>query len=236
MKRSHLLFVPMLALGAAAYGCGGGSEPTSSSSGTGGSGTTATTTTTTGEGGATTTTTTTTTTTAAGTGGSGGSPPAECSPHSGTVFAINHIFFGDTNPDGSPNKSNGWKQYGFDIDGKTSTAASVDVCQPNSGGAKSNAYPDGDNGIDNSFGHNILPMLLQFAATFPQQANQNIADGDFTVILHLTDLGAGADQTPILGRMYGSTPLGAPAKFDGTDCWPVAPETLANPSTSARPS
>ncbi len=229
MTRSVLFLVPALALAAAAYGCGGTDTGTTGSGGTGGS-TTAATTATTGQGGAggsTTTTTTTTTTTSVSTG-TGGSPPTMCSPTSGVVLAISKLYFGDTNPDDTPNKANGWKQYGYDIDGLTTTAASVDVCQPQQGGTKASAYPDGNNGIDNSFGKNILPLLLQFAPTFTSDSNKNVAAGEFTVMLHLEDLMAGTDQSPIVTKLYGSTPLGAPAKFDGTDCWPVAQESLMN--------
>ena len=63
---------------------------------------------------------------------------------SGTVLAANKLYLGEDN--------NGeWKKFGFNIDGKVSTGASVDVCKPNAGGVPGTAYPDGDNGIDKHY-------------------------------------------------------------------------------------
>jgi hypothetical protein len=51
-----------------------------------------------------------------------------------------------------------WKEIGFNLDGKVTTATSTDVCglMP---GAASAAQDDGQSGIDNSFGENICPIL-----------------------------------------------------------------------------
>jgi hypothetical protein len=45
-----------------------------------------------------------------------------------------------------------------------------------------------------------------------------------------------ANQASLTSKIYTGTPLGAPPKFDGSDCWPVAPEGLSNPNslTSAK--
>ena len=128
----------------------------------------------------------------------------------GVVLAVSKLYLGDTNRDGSPNTSNGWKDYGFNLDRKISTKESTDLCQPAGGGAPSAGYPDGNGGIDNSFGKNILPLLLQSAPTFPAQSNQNIADGSFTVILHFGGLLPAPDQVSVVTQLYGSTPPGAP--------------------------
>src|SRR5262249_29165723 len=132
-------------------------------------------------------------------------------------------------PNDVPDQVNGWKQYGFNIDGKVSTAASIDLCKPAMNAAPSTPYPDGNNGIDNSFGKNILPIFLGIMANFSDQANAGITAGQFSLILHLENLMAGPSQSPVVTKLYSTTPLGAPPKFDGTDCWPVAPEGLNNP-------
>jgi hypothetical protein len=200
---------------------GAGGATTSASTGTGGAGGGGTTTTT-GAGGSSTTTTTTTTT------GAGGSSSGDCAPLPG-AFALRKLYFGDTNPDGTPNVVNGWKQYGVNIDGKVSTAASVDLCQPISNGSKLKVYPDGNDGIDNSFGKNVLPIFLGIFADFSTQSNQGIASGAFTFLLDLEGLGAAPDQGPIVARYYEGSTLPMSPSFDGSDCWPVTPSSLVNP-------
>src|SRR5687768_1943973 len=86
---------------------------------------------------------------AGGAGGEGGS--YVCEPNEGVMLAISELRFG-------AEQVGGWKKVGMNIDGLNSTANSTDVCQPNSGGSPAYAHPDGDDGIDNSFGKNLLPM------------------------------------------------------------------------------
>src|SRR5690349_3857056 len=85
----------------------------------------------------------------AGSGGSGGAGamPVTCDKAENTVLGVSLLSFGEGD-------SGQWKTLGFDIDGLETTALSKDVCQPNAGADKSMPYPDGDKGIDNSFGHN----------------------------------------------------------------------------------
>jgi hypothetical protein len=55
-----------------------------------------------------------------------------------------------------------WASFGYDLDGKVTTATSTDVCTPY-GGAMATSQIDGMGGIDNSFGENIVPILLAVA-------------------------------------------------------------------------
>ncbi len=81
------------------------------------------------------------TSTTTGSGGSGPAPDLATTPDpaagaaapdgtGSTVVAIKKLYLGDTNRDGTANKVNGWKQYGYDLDGKASTATSTDLCKP----------------------------------------------------------------------------------------------------------
>src|SRR5262245_46802482 len=74
---------------------------------------------------------------------------------SGVVLAISKLYLGDTDRQGKKSTS-AWKGFGFNLDGKVSTAQSTDLCKPRAGGKASTSYPDGEHGIDNSFGKNIL--------------------------------------------------------------------------------
>lgn len=231
MPTSRLGVLTMSALTlaiAAAAGCGGGVESSPGTGGSGGAGTTT-------SSGTTTTTTTVTSTTSSSSSttssssssGTGGSMPV-CTPVAGTVMAVDALFLGDTDPDGTQNAS-AWAQYGFNLDGNVSTAASADHCQPYTGATKADVYPDGNDGIDNSFGKNVLPLFKMFLSTPSATVTQNIADGSFTLMIDFEGLMAGADQSPLSAKLYGGADLGMPPKFDGTDCWPVRPELLNDP-------
>jgi hypothetical protein len=65
---------------------------------------------------------------------------------------MTRVNFGD-----SPT-ADAWKQIGFNLDGKFTTATSTDVCQLVEG-AMPAAQDDGQDGIDNSFGENLCPIL-----------------------------------------------------------------------------
>jgi hypothetical protein len=139
-----------------------------------------------------------------------------------TVLAVNKLYFGE-GPNGE------WKSFGFNLDGKVSTATSTDLCQPNGGAAPSIPYPDGNNGIDNSFGKNLLPTILGFDPTWPADVNASLTLGSFTVLLELDCLPL-TGVVPVLNtKLFGGGALSAPPKFDGTDKWPVVPELLTNP-------
>lgn len=146
------------------------------------------------------------------------------------VMAVSKLYLGDTDRDGTPDKTNGWKQYGFDLDGKSSTAQSTDVCQPLNAGWPKNVYPDGPGGIDNNFGKLILPMFLGISSSFSSSVNGQITSGKGTILFDISALGPGSDQNPIGARMYRGADLGHPPLFDGSDVWPVNPASLASPT------
>lgn len=149
------------------------------------------------------------------------------------TFAVKKLYLGDTDWGGTPDKS-GWKNFGYDLDGKASTAASTDLCKPAGSAKASDVYPDGNNGIDNSFGKNILPILSSFIDS--SQVSQRIQDGAFTVLLDVQKLGAGDSYSPLLTRLYAGKAIRPAPAWDGTDKWPVIPELLADPAdiTSSR--
>jgi hypothetical protein len=244
-----LLFsIPLLSIPLAAAACGntvqngntggfGGSGSTSTTNATTVTTTHATTTVAT-----TTSATTTTTTTSTGSGGGGSAEPPPPGPFvapdgtGSTTFAITRLYFGDTDRDGTPDKINGWKQYGYDIDHTVSTASSIDLCKPLYNASPQTAYPDGYDGIDNGFGKNILPILLGLQADFSTKQNQTIAQGKQTFMIDLVQLGSGDAYNPLPSRMFPGADLGTVPHFDGTDVWPIDPAGLNDPAdpTSAK--
>jgi hypothetical protein len=146
-----------------------------------------------------------------------------------TTFAISKLFLGDTDPDGTPDAQNGWKFYGYNLDGTDDTPTTPGLCKPVDNAPVKNVHVSGNNGINNSFGKNILPVILGLSANAPQTINDSITAGKFTIMLSLTDLGMSASYNPIVTQLFAGGDLGAAPKFDGTDMWPVLPALLADP-------
>lgn len=166
-----------------------------------------------------------------GNGAAVGQPPARPEGNATTdtserTFAVNTLKLGTNNE---------WKKLGYNIDGKVSTGSSKDVCKPVPGGPTS-PHQDGDNGIDNSFGANVLPILLPLQQDLPQLASKALENGSFTIMIQTKGLAAGAtaDATGLSGQLFaggrysddGDGGLGAPPAFDKSTDWPVLPAIL----------
>jgi hypothetical protein len=163
-------------------------------------------------------TTTASTTGSGGEGGTGGG--FVCDPGVGTTLALTELRFGT-------DVAGGWKKIGRNIDGLASTGMSTDVCQPNANGDPNFAYPDGDNGIDNSFGKSLLPLILFYSPEYPARVNQYLDEGTFNAMLKAYCLPP-TGNARMVSKVFGGTPLGYPPAYDGTDEWPVAPELLSD--------
>ncbi|MBN4050360.1 hypothetical protein JYT28_01240 [Desulfobulbus sp. AH-315-M07] len=168
------------------------------------------------------------------TGGGGATPPPppdNAGPGDGsdTVFAVTRMYFGDTDSQGSPSPT-AWKAYGYNLDGKISTGTSTDLCKPSQGAAPNSVYPDGNGGIDNSWGKNLLPIWTGLAPDFSAQLNDSIASGEGTFLIKLDDLGSQLNYSVLGGKWYLTAPYAAGLpKFDGTDAWDVSANHLASP-------
>ncbi|MDC0741158.1 hypothetical protein [Polyangium mundeleinium] len=162
-----------------------------------------------------------------GQGGGGGSLP-ECSGGPEVVLAMDRILIGDTNPDGTPNPTNGWKQYGRNIDGLVSTKESTGLCKPVDGGSPVAVYPDGNNGIDNSFGRNVLPIFLGLSSDFGEQMNVHIASGEFTYLLSMANVGS--EECATSSKFFLGGSLGQEPAFDGSDVWPIDASSVTDPA------
>lgn len=160
---------------------------------------------------------------AGGTGGEGGGGGEYVcpSPTSGTVFALTKLSFGEG--------TNGqWKSIGYNIDGLVSDGSSTDVCLPNAGGSPNFAYPDGDDGIDNSFGKNLVPIILGLAPGWPDTVNTYLDEGFFNTMVKVYCIPPTGNASGLTSKVFGGTALGSTPMYDGTDEWPVAPEILSD--------
>lgn len=175
--------------------------------------------------------------------------PTGGSPGSGSAtVAVNKLFLGETDRAGNTD-STAWKDYGYNIDNLISTKTGTNHCKPKEGTPKSKIQTDGTNGIDNSFGSNLIPIIQNLAANPTQSITETLTDGSFTLMFKLDSFDAGgSDQTGVAGGLYGgagfdslvggagpaeldctATPTDkncSPPLFDGTDTWPVVPELL----------
>ncbi|MBM4359984.1 MAG: hypothetical protein FJ096_17915 [Deltaproteobacteria bacterium] len=146
----------------------------------------------------------------------------------GQTFAVEKLFLGDTDRTGSPN-ADAWELYGYNLDGKVSDATSTDLCKPRAGALPKTVKTDGKGGLDNAFGKLLMPIIGSLASDATVRINENIADGSFTILMKLDTLGGKANYIDIPAALFVGTQLGGPAKFDGSDKWPIVPELLSDP-------
>lgn len=113
-------------------------------------------------------------------GGTSGTPAdggPTCTPAAVPADAVAAVTIKFDRIDTGGGASNAWKPIGFDRDGLCTTQLSKDVCQ-RVAGADSAKQLDGDDGIDNSYGHTITPFL---AALQPMEGSGYVAtDGTGT--------------------------------------------------------
>jgi hypothetical protein len=140
------------------------------------------------------------------------------------TFAASTILWGNTDPDGTLDLADGWKQYGYNIDG----VAPGDVaafCQPAQGASATLVHEEGIDGIENAFGHIVLPLLRPTVVSGCD--NICCTTGWDTVLLSIDQLGAGSSYDPLSARVaVGDVGLCELPRFDGTDVWPVVQGTI----------
>lgn len=149
--------------------------------------------------------------------------PATTSTDSRT-FALNQLFLGETGRNGAPLKD-AWKDYGYNIDGLTTTKESKDVCTRFTG-ADSAKQEDGKEGIDNAFGRTVLGFILGLVPTPSKTINDSIQGGSFTILLDVKGLTDSAEQTNtgLSGRLLVGGAFSEDGKtkptFSPSDDWP----------------
>ena len=158
-----------------------------------------------------------------GQGGSGGAPG--CTNGDDVVLTVDKFYLGNEDFEDQP-APEGWRQFGHDLDGLTTATVDdfTEHCLPATGANPETQLIDGDSGIDNSFGHNMLPTLLGLVPDFTVQLNDTILNGESTVMFKLDELGPGADQDPVVTKLYDVTSV------KQANCWPVVREQLDDPT------
>lgn len=170
-----------------------------------------------------------------GTGGNGGAAAAGVQPPgrpegagpgdgSGVVFGTTHIYIGTKTRAGAAT-SDAWKDFGYDLDGQITTSDYTNHCKPAGGATPGNSFPDGTDGIDNSFGKNLLPVIKTAAGTqvsdLEASLNGAIEDGSFNIMVNIKNLGTAADYDPLDSLL-----LAGKEGNVATNTWKAAPEFL----------
>jgi hypothetical protein len=123
------------------------------------------------------------------------------------AFAIRAMDWGT----GSPPSPNAWKKMGFDLDGQATTAQSLGTCALLQGTPRSEQV-DGDDGTDNSFAENLLPLLQWTMGSDVNDAtNAVLAAGGATNVIAFDGSGT--------GTFLVAAPVASPP---GTDAGPAA--------------
>jgi len=171
--------------------------------------------------------------------------PSGGAPKSGSHnYAIHTLYLGDTDRTGVTNSA-AWKDYGYNLDdlvtkkacdSKTKPpACSDDVCTLTAGAAGITQV-DGNGGIDNSFGENILPIVITTAGSdAAARINTSINDGAFTIMTYVTGFDDSAANTTsatglsgilLAGGSYANAHDGGMPSWDPTTHWPIVPTIM----------
>jgi hypothetical protein len=160
---------------------------------------------------------------------SGGSPTSKS--HN---YAVHTLYLGDTDRTGVTS-AGAWESYGYNLDNLVTTKTSTDVCTLAAGASKTTQV-DGNGGIDNSFGENILPIVITTAGSGAAAAiNTAIDEGHFTIMTYVTGFddstGSTASATGLTGLLlaggnYADYHDGGAPTWDTTTEWPIVPTIM----------
>jgi hypothetical protein len=148
-------------------------------------------------------------------------------------FALHALHIGDET--GSCANGTDWCTLGYNIDGLNTTPTSTNVCGQAADAPKAN-QGDGNGGIDNSFGQNIVPLIAAVEPNPSSVLTTAIQGGSFTLMLDITGIDTTSTTqtaTGLKGAMFGGshfnqTPnsdAGVPT-FTTADDWPLTASFL----------
>lgn len=148
------------------------------------------------------------------------------------VIAMNKLILGDVGFDGQEN-AQAWKKIGYNLDGLISTKNGSNHCAPQKGATKSSVQTDGDDGIDNSFGSNLVKIIATLTPNPSDELNTTLDAGAGTWLFHLQNLGNGAAQNGVKAALFGAAPLGSAPSWSPTEVRPVTFESVSGGSITS---
>ena len=160
-------------------------------------------------------------------------PPGPMQPADGTgtvTLALTSLLGGGTGLDGGSDTT-GWELYGYNIDG-VAPGNPAAFCVPAAGGSASLVHQEGPNGIENAFGHLVLPLLEPVVTDVCLGCGPPDPLDTFRPLLSLEKLGSASSYDPVSAQVALGGHLGHAPLWDGTDLWPVVQGTSSSLSAS----
>lgn len=147
------------------------------------------------------------------------------------TFAVTSFTLGDLDRSGNVNPD-AWKSLGYDID-RQATNTDGDLAKMCQRTGSLAVVQDGENGIDNSFGHNIVTLINNVSGSASKNLTQAAIDGRFTLLVQVKGLTDDAAQTNtgLNGTVFFATPFGGDPDsgirptFTPADDWPYRNDT-----------
>lgn len=151
----------------------------------------------------------------------------------GAILAVSRVRLGRNAPDGTLDPG-AWEGIGYDLDGVDTQDPAGATCLPAEGATFPAALRDGGAGRDNAFGKNILPMIQVLAKSAEERTNDDLAEGRYTTLLVIDELGSTSEYEGLSARVYDGAPLssGAPDPGGG-DVWPPTFESTAGDESTS---
>lgn len=155
-------------------------------------------------------------------------------------FAFNEVKLGFTPRNSTTKDPNAWRDYGYDIDLRNTTAEdsrdSKSSCKRRDG-SLTKFLQDGTNGIDNNFGQHVLWSIEGFKPGSEEFVNEGLKSGRYTLLLEIDNF-TEADNARAPGMLYlGGDFAGGKAKptFAKEERWPINPISLADGKNLGKP-
>ncbi|MBI2395079.1 MAG: hypothetical protein HYV09_36250 [Deltaproteobacteria bacterium] len=138
-------------------------------------------------------------------------------------FVLSRVWLGRSDRQTGAISSVAWRQYGYDLDRRTTTAEdsklSRNSCKrhPES---HTKMLSDGAEGIDNNFGAHIMAVVFSLKSDMEETANREITTGRYTLLLRI-DGAVGGDNAQAPGALYAAGPFAGTPAFRPDERWPV---------------
>ena len=148
------------------------------------------------------------------------------------VFAWRETFLGDKDWQDNDDP-NAWKTLGYDIDGLGSGPNVGVTCHPVPGPIQAVSPGDGIDGIDNSWGANVMPIVLGLTSDAASKTAGSMAEPVFSRLITIARLGSGPSYFPLRAALYDTGAIPSAPKWDGADVWPIQYESVLNGDINA---
>ncbi len=155
-------------------------------------------------------------------------PAAPSSPSRTLWLGVKHFHFAHSND--SLKTPNAWQDWGWDIDGQCTggTASQQGGTCRRSPKIGPDQVRDGNGCRDNNFGSQIVAQLNIYKNSFENDTNNGLLEGNAAWIFVLEDLGDGADDPYVPGKLYLAAPYPPKTRpaWDGTDVRQILPRSV----------